>query len=89
MAFLVGGDSIQFDPTASGAKEISNGYASGDSNNELYSKVAQKILWNFTGTSSLTIHGAKATNVTVNRKHANQEIGTLTRRRLPSALPPM
>lgn len=70
--FWWGGDSIQSDPTASGAKEISNGYASGDSNNELYSKVAQKILWNFTGTSSLTIHGAKATNVTVNRKHANQ-----------------
>lgn len=70
--FWWGGDSTQSDPTASGAKEISNGYASGDSNNKLYSKVAQKILWNFTGTSSLTIHGAKATNVTVNRKHADQ-----------------
>ena len=55
--FWWGGDSIQSDPTASGAKEISNGYASGDSNNELYSKVAQKILWNFTGRRSLSLLG--------------------------------
>lgn len=71
--FWWGGDATQSDPTqANGAQEISNGYASGDSENELYSKVSQKILWNFEDTSSLTIHGATATNVTVNRKHADK-----------------
>lgn len=71
--FWWGGDATQSDPTqANGAQEISNGYASGDSENELYSKVSQKILWNFKDTSSLTIHGATATNVTVNRKHADK-----------------
>ena len=71
--FWWGGDATKSSPTeADDVQEISNGYASGDANSKLYSKVSQKILWNFENTSSLTINGAKATNVTVNRKHANK-----------------
>lgn len=70
--FWWGGDATQSDPTkANDIEEISNGYASGDSGNNRYSKVSQKILWNFSSTKSLTINGAKASGVTITDKHWN------------------
>lgn len=60
------------DPISAGATEISNGYVTGDTNSALYSKVAQKIMWNFADSSSVTVKGGKASNVTVSRLHADK-----------------
>ncbi len=57
--------------------EISNGYVTGtDSRTEsaLYSKVAQKIMWNFADASSVTIMGGttqNASNVNLTKLHAD------------------
>lgn len=69
--FWWGGDTTQPDPIKAGATDISNGYAVNDDNEETYSKVAQKILWNFSNTKSLTVKGAKASNVIITDKHWN------------------
>ena len=66
------GGSNASDPISAGATEISNGYVTGDTNSALYSKVAQKIMWNFADSSSVTVKGGKASNVTVSRLHADQ-----------------
>lgn len=58
--------------------EISNGYVTGsDSQTEsaLYSKVAQKIMWNFADASSVTIMGGttqNASNVNLTKLHADR-----------------
>lgn len=65
------GGSNASDPISAGATEISNGYVTGDTNSALYSKVAQKIMWNFADSSSVTVKGGKASNVTVSRLHAD------------------
>lgn len=65
------GGSNGSDPISSGATEISNGYVTGDANSALYSKVAQKIMWNFADSASVTVKGGKASNVTVSRLHAD------------------
>lgn len=65
------GGSDANDPISAGATEISNGYVTGDTNSALYSKVAQKIMWNFADSSSVTVKGGKASNVTVSRLHAD------------------
>lgn len=66
------GGSDANDPISAGATEISNGYVTGDTNSALYSKVAQKIMWNFADSSSVTVKGGKASNVTVSRLYAEQ-----------------
>lgn len=68
--FWWGGSNVS-DPISAGATEISNGYVTGDTNSALYSKVAQKIMWNFADSSSVTVKGGKASNVTVSRLHAD------------------
>lgn len=65
------GGSNATDPISAGATEISNGYVTGDKNSELYSKVAQKIMWNFADSSSVTIKGGKVSNATVTKLHAD------------------
>ncbi|MBQ1513458.1 MAG: Ig-like domain-containing protein [Bifidobacterium sp.] len=65
------GGSNASDPISANATEISNGYVTGDTNSALYSKVAQKIMWNFADSSSVTVKGGKASNVTVSRLHAD------------------
>lgn len=65
-------------PISAGAAEISNGYVmggktgnsnqisySGDANAGTYSKVAQKLMWNFPTASKVTIMGGQAFNATV------------------------
>lgn len=69
--FWWGGDATQTNPFKANATDISNGYAANDGNGETYSKVAQKILWNFSNTKSLTVKGAQASNVTITDKHWN------------------
>ena len=64
-------DADKTDPITAKATDISNGYAINDGTSETYAAVSQKILWNFTDTTSLTINGAKASNVTLQSKHAN------------------
>lgn len=67
------GGSDANDPISAGATEISNGYVTGDTNSALYSKVAQKIMWNFADSPSVTVKGGKASNVTVSRLHADKK----------------
>lgn len=65
------GGSDATDPISAGATEISNGYVTGDETSNLYSKVAQKIMWNFADSSSVTIKGGKVSNATVTKLHAD------------------
>lgn len=60
----------------SDVQEISNGYVTGapEAEAEMYSTVAQKIMWNFADASSVTINGGTTTgttNVKVTNLHAD------------------
>lgn len=82
--FWWGGASNYDDPDTAGAKEISNGYVMGgktgnnnqipysaDSNADTYSKVSQKLMWNFPTAQKVTIMGGRADNATVKKLHAD------------------
>ncbi|QTL77801.1 cell surface protein [Bifidobacterium dentium] len=72
------GGSASSDISDGNVYEISNGYVTGsDSQTEsaLYSKVAQKIMWNFADASSVTIMGGttqNASNVNLTKLHADR-----------------